>query len=137
MGAGADSAGLPLVAWSRFRNGASMRMKILRPAAAVLVFLGLSAAPAPAAAAPDRDQARTEAGMGAALLDQLTAWLTNLWAGSGPAAPDGPAGIAQRLASHPDPDGEPAAESPAGQAASSDDDPTAEPQLGPAPDPNG
>jgi hypothetical protein len=110
-----------------------MRAKTLRTAAAVLVVLGLLAAAAPAAAAPDR----ADGGIGPALLHQLTAWLAGLWPGTAPAVPDGPAGLAQRLVPVADPGGDSSAGSPAGPTVSSDDDPTAEPELGPRADPDG
>lgn len=110
-----------------------MVAKTLRTAATLLVLLVLLAAAAPAAAAP----ARADAGMGPALLQHLTSWLAGLWPGAEPGAADGLAGLAQRLGAEPGPNGEPAAGSPAGPATSSDDDPTAEPQLGSHPDPDG
>ena len=132
MGAGADGAGLPPAVRSRSRNGASMRAKTLRIAAAVLVVLGLVTAAAPAAAAP----ARVETSVGPALLQQLTAWLAGLWPGAGPGSAEGPEGLAQRLGPVANPDGEFAAPQHR-PGASSDDDPTADPQLGPVADPNG
>lgn len=100
-----------------------MRAKTLRTAAAVLVVLGLLAAAAPAVAAP----ARAEAGAGPALLQQLTAWLAGLWPGKGSVESEGPSASSQRLGPRLDPDGAPA----------SDDDPTADPQLGIDADPDG
>lgn len=113
-----------------------MDAKTLRTAAALLAVLGLLAAAAPAAATVG-GPAQGETGIGPDLLHHLTAWLAGLWPGAAPTDDDDPAGLVQRLGSNADPNGEPASASTAVPTASGDDDPTAEPQLGPVADPNG
>jgi hypothetical protein len=99
----------------------------LRRTAALLVALLLLAAAAPAAAAPER--AAGEPGIGPSLFHALTAWLADLWPGSGLVSAPAPACASSGA--------ETSAEPQLGGEIDPNCGPTVEPQLGCEIDPNG
>lgn len=103
-----------------------MHSKKARRVPALLLVIGLLVVGAPAAAAPD-GSASGEPTTGSSLIEALTGWLASLWPVPGSSEARAPAWAATGAEVEPHNPGE----------AGTDDDPTAEPQLGAEIDPDG